>query len=142
MLGCTKSTNERHLVLGKTLMKNCSTALMSTFSLLLFCSFASAQDYTLSHLTGADSDIISAQEPQSASVGSGRLPSSLFEPEDDGTTPVVVGNVTEAHRLANYAVIAAFAALLVVGFAITGLCIHAKRRMRTAAPISMVSAHH
>lgn len=123
-------------------MKNCSTALLGTISLLLFCSFASAQDYTLSHLTGVDADVLSAPEPRGASVGSGRLPSSLFEPEVDGAGPIVVGNVAESHRVANYAVIAAFAALLVVGFAITGLCIHAKRRMRTAPPISMVSVHH
>ncbi len=106
-------------------------------TIVLLNSVASAQDYTLSSLTGDNS----ASSVTSSGVVAGRLPSEIFRiEEDEAATVVKVGSVQEQYRVANYVVLAAFAGLLFLGAVITGVCIHSSRRVKSKAPMTMVSA--
>ena len=113
--------------------------LLGTLSICFCCSVSSAQDYTLNHLSHANNALGSPQASSSTSaINGGRLPSELFSDQKEST--VVVGNVAEHYRTANYMVLASFAGLLLLGGAITGACIHSNKRMKNATPMTMVNA--
>lgn len=108
------------------------------FVLSICCSFANAQDYTLSHLHSNSMP----HQSTSDTISVGKLPSDIFEPDADEAKPVVISHAGyEQNKLVNYSILAGFAALLFLGGAITIACVHAKRKLKTTQPMSMVSVN-
>ena len=101
--------------------------LFVTVSFALFnCSDLSAQDYTLSSLTG---------ETTYSDVKVGKLPTDFWGTEEAVVAAPTATDVSTAHRRENFAVLAGLGALVALGSSITVGCIMKKRKPRTAARV-------